>query len=59
MPRGLRINAVSPGWVRETLVALDMDPAGGTPAAAVADAYVEAVTGSMQGQTVVRDWTVP
>jgi NAD(P)-dependent dehydrogenase (short-subunit alcohol dehydrogenase family) len=59
MPRGLRINAVSPGWVRETLVALDMDPAGGTPAAAVADAYVEAVTGSMHGQTLMRDWTVP
>jgi NAD(P)-dependent dehydrogenase (short-subunit alcohol dehydrogenase family) len=55
MPRGLRINAVSPGWVRETLVALGMDPADGTPAAEIAEAYVEAVTGSMRGRTIVRD----
>jgi nucleoside-diphosphate-sugar epimerase len=51
----LRINAVSPGWVRETLVALGMDPADGTPAAEIAEAYVEAVTGSMRGRTIVRD----
>jgi NAD(P)-dependent dehydrogenase (short-subunit alcohol dehydrogenase family) len=53
LPRGLRINAVSPGWVRETLAALGADPTEGTPAAAVADTYVEAVTGAMTGRTLV------
>jgi NAD(P)-dependent dehydrogenase (short-subunit alcohol dehydrogenase family) len=32
LPRGLRINAVAPGWVRETLLAFKMDPAPGVPA---------------------------
>jgi NAD(P)-dependent dehydrogenase (short-subunit alcohol dehydrogenase family) len=52
LPRGLRINAVSPGWVRETLVALKMDPSGGIPAAGVAPAYVKAVEGNMTGQVI-------
>jgi NAD(P)-dependent dehydrogenase (short-subunit alcohol dehydrogenase family) len=52
LPRGLRINAVAPGWVRETLVAMKMDPASGTPAAQVAKAYVKAVEGSMTGQVL-------
>ena len=38
MPRGIRLNAVSPGWVRETLATLGMDPSIGTPAADVARA---------------------
>jgi NAD(P)-dependent dehydrogenase (short-subunit alcohol dehydrogenase family) len=48
----LRVNAVSPGWVTETLVALGMDGAEGTPASVVAKAYVEAVEGSMRGRTL-------
>jgi len=52
LPRGQRINAVSPGWVRETLVALKMDPSGGIPAAGVAPGYVKAVEGSMTGQVI-------
>jgi NAD(P)-dependent dehydrogenase (short-subunit alcohol dehydrogenase family) len=52
MPRGLRLNAVSPGWVRESLVKLGMDPASGTRASDVARAYVEAVEGTAQGQTI-------
>jgi NAD(P)-dependent dehydrogenase (short-subunit alcohol dehydrogenase family) len=52
MPRGLRINVVSPGWVKETLVKLGMDSIGGTAARDVARAYVEAVEGTMQGQTI-------
>ena len=52
LPRGIRINAVSPGWVTETLVALKMDPAGGTPAAQVARVYVKAVEGGMTGQVL-------
>ena len=49
MPRGLRINAVSPPWVKETLVRLHMDPAPGLSAADVAKAYVAAVEGAQQG----------
>ena len=50
LPRGIRINAVAPGWVTETLVAMKMDPAPGTPAAQVAQTYVRAVEGGMTGQ---------
>jgi len=50
MPRRLRINAVSPPWVKETLVKLRMDPAPGLAAADVAKAYVAAVEGSSQGK---------
>ncbi|MEV4177077.1 short chain dehydrogenase [Nonomuraea sp. NPDC049709] len=53
LPRGLRINVISPGWVRETLEAMGMDGSAGTPAAEVARAYVEAVEGSAQGQTII------
>ena len=49
IPRRLRINAVSPPWVKETLVKLGMDPAPGLSAADVAKAYVAAVEGSQQG----------
>ena len=50
LPRGLRLNAVAPGWVRETLVAMKMDPSPGVPAAQVAQTYQGAVEGSMTGQ---------
>jgi NAD(P)-dependent dehydrogenase (short-subunit alcohol dehydrogenase family) len=50
LPRGLRINAVAPGWVRETLVAMKMDPRPGVPTAQVAQTYLRAVEGSMTGQ---------
>jgi NAD(P)-dependent dehydrogenase (short-subunit alcohol dehydrogenase family) len=52
MPRRLRINAVSPGWVKETLVKLRMDPTPGMAAANVAKAYVAAVEGSYQGKVI-------
>ena len=52
MPRGIRVNAVSPGWVRESLELLGMDPSGGTPAAEVAGAYVAAVEGTANGETI-------
>lgn len=41
LPRGMRVNVVSPGWVTETLRGMGKD--GGTPAAHVADRYVRAV----------------
>jgi NAD(P)-dependent dehydrogenase (short-subunit alcohol dehydrogenase family) len=49
LPRGVRINAVSPPWVKETLVALGMDPSPGMPAAEVAKAYAESVEGTKNG----------
>jgi NAD(P)-dependent dehydrogenase (short-subunit alcohol dehydrogenase family) len=52
LPRGLRINLISPGWVRETLEGMGADGAAGTPAAEVARAYAEAVEGAAQGRIV-------
>jgi NAD(P)-dependent dehydrogenase (short-subunit alcohol dehydrogenase family) len=52
MPRDVRLNVVSPGWVRETLLTLGMDPAPGTPATDVARAYVHAVEGGAHGRTL-------
>ncbi|MFJ6821675.1 short chain dehydrogenase [Streptomyces niveus] len=57
MPRGVRLNAVSPGWVRETLTTLAMDPAPGTPAADLARVYVNAVEGSANGSTLTPPTT--
>jgi NAD(P)-dependent dehydrogenase (short-subunit alcohol dehydrogenase family) len=48
-PRGVRVNAVSPPWVAETLAQLKMDPRAGLPAAEVAT-YVAAVEGQQRGQ---------
>jgi NAD(P)-dependent dehydrogenase (short-subunit alcohol dehydrogenase family) len=51
LPRGLRVNVVSPGWIRETLTA--MGRTGGTPAAEVAELYVTAVEDTTRnGQTL-------
>ncbi|MGI9039627.1 MAG: short chain dehydrogenase [Gemmatimonadales bacterium] len=52
MPRRIRINIVSPGWVAETLKAMGRDPAEGTPAAVVARAYRESVEGSGNGSVI-------
>lgn len=52
MPRGVRLNTVSPGWIRETLLSLDMDPADGTPAVEVAQVYRDVVEGTVHGRTV-------
>ena len=57
-PRQIRINVVSPGWVTETLLANRMDPAAGTPAAAVAQFYLQAIEGRMTGQTIVVRRTI-
>ncbi|GAA2443483.1 short chain dehydrogenase [Actinomadura vinacea] len=51
MPRGLRLNTVSPGWVAETLETLGMDASEGTPVSEVAGAYVVAVEGDDRGKT--------
>lgn len=57
LERGVRVNAVSPVWVRETLLAMGRTEAEGMPAALVALAYVASVTGSMTGSVLdVNDY---
>jgi NAD(P)-dependent dehydrogenase (short-subunit alcohol dehydrogenase family) len=51
-PRRIRVNAVSPGWITETLKALGRDASQGTPAATVARAYVRALEGSGTGEVI-------
>ena len=51
-PRKIRVNAVSPPWVTETLQALKMDVSQGLPAAVVARAYVRCVTGADSGSVI-------
>lgn len=52
MPRGARINVVSPPWVSETLEAMGRDPSKGLPAEKVAKAYVESVEGTRNGEVL-------
>ena len=52
LPRGIRINVVSPPWVSETLQAMGQDPSHGQPAASVAAAYVESVRGARTGEVL-------
>jgi len=51
-PRRIRVNAVSPPWVAETLQALKMVVPESLPAAVVARAYVRSVTGTDTGATL-------
>lgn len=46
----VRFNAVSPGWITETLVAMNMDPEPGMPAAEIAQIYVDLVEESVSGE---------
>ncbi len=51
-PRRIRVNAVSPPWVTETLLALKMDPSQGLPAAVVAQSYAQSVISGGTGVTL-------
>lgn len=55
LPRGLRVNAVSPPWIRESLVAHGMDPSLGISAEAAARPYVESLLGSFSGVVLEPD----
>ncbi len=48
--RGIRINCVSPGWVKETMEARGMDSSGGTPASQVAKVYLESIKSDHKGE---------
>jgi len=52
MPRGIRINVVSPPWLGETLSARGMSGVPGLPAATVAKTCLEAVHGAMHGEVL-------
>jgi NAD(P)-dependent dehydrogenase (short-subunit alcohol dehydrogenase family) len=51
-PRGIRINAVSPPWVNETLAAIGRPLVGGLPAEDVARAYVRSIEGEDTGKII-------
>jgi len=48
----VRVNVVSPPWVKETLMAMHMDSSSGLPAAKVARSYAQSVEGSMTGEII-------
>ena len=52
VPRGIRINVVSPPWVTETLRALGRPLDGGLPADIVARAYLHSIEGELSGQVL-------
>lgn len=60
LPRGIRVNVVSPGWVQESLESMDLDVRRnlglenvmGTAASDVAQTYIQAIEGTMQGQKI-------
>jgi NAD(P)-dependent dehydrogenase (short-subunit alcohol dehydrogenase family) len=49
LKRGIRVNVVSPIWVKETLEAMGRESATGMPAGQVARSYVASVEGTMSG----------
>jgi NAD(P)-dependent dehydrogenase (short-subunit alcohol dehydrogenase family) len=58
LQRGVRINAVSPPWGKETLEAMGMDSSNGMPAERVAKAYRASVEGTRSGNVInARDFT--
>lgn len=57
LPRGLRVNAVSPVFVSETASAMGMDTTHTLSAATTAKSYLASVAGSMSGQVLdARDY---
>jgi NAD(P)-dependent dehydrogenase (short-subunit alcohol dehydrogenase family) len=54
-PRGIRVNAVSPPSVSETLSKRGLDATSGLPAAVVAQAYVRAVETPVTGKVIEPD----
>lgn len=51
-PEGRRINAVSPGWIRETRLRMGLDPDGAASAREVARLYRFALESDVHGQVV-------
>ena len=53
----IHVNAVSIGWVRETLETLGLDPEDGVPAAEVADLYLDTLASQRSGEVVTLPTT--
>jgi NAD(P)-dependent dehydrogenase (short-subunit alcohol dehydrogenase family) len=49
----VRVTAVSPGWVAETLQAMGRDPSGGIPAAEVAQAFLRQQRDGVSGSVLL------
>lgn len=52
MQKGMRVNVVSPVFVKETMEAMGMDSAGGMPAVKVALAYKASLEGKSNGEVL-------
>lgn len=52
LPRGMRINVVSPPWIAETLEEMARDPSAGMPAAEVARAYRQSIESGRTGEVL-------
>lgn len=52
LDRDLRVNTVSPVFVKETMEKMGIDPSSGLSASDTAKAYVAAVEGNMNGETL-------
>jgi len=52
LPRGLRINVVAPGWVKETMEKLGLDSSPGMPANTLAGYYASTVEGTINGAVI-------
>jgi NAD(P)-dependent dehydrogenase (short-subunit alcohol dehydrogenase family) len=52
IPRGIRINVVSPPWVSETLAAMRRDCSVGMPAVKVLRAYIETIESRRNGEVI-------
>jgi NAD(P)-dependent dehydrogenase (short-subunit alcohol dehydrogenase family) len=52
LPRGIRVNVVSPPWVDETIREYGLTGLSGLPAAVVARAYAEAVSTTKSGEVI-------
>ncbi|QQE10974.1 SDR family NAD(P)-dependent oxidoreductase [Planctomycetota bacterium] len=48
----IRIGVISPGWITETLIAMNLDPKQGQPAIDVARAYLQYIESGTHGQIV-------
>jgi NAD(P)-dependent dehydrogenase (short-subunit alcohol dehydrogenase family) len=51
--RGVRVAAVSPGWISETMEAMGMDSSAGLPAVEVARVYARLLDEDVTGCSVV------
>jgi NAD(P)-dependent dehydrogenase (short-subunit alcohol dehydrogenase family) len=52
LPRGVRVNVVSPPWITDTLRALGMDPSRGLSPEGAAQLYVQSLLGSASGTII-------